>query len=320
MKLAVMKVISRRLLLIMGLAAMTTMSAGCRTMANGLAQSYSAQAWEETRVKMGINKEAPHIAAITSKGTSDPELQTFLSYLGALSTGVEGISGKDMDASDFEEMLKRTENDVRKAYDGVTTMSADQKLAMAEKITDGMRRAGPPKYLKVLPVGADPKMSILSLGIAIYPDPTVDTLNMKSTTIALFYKFKTLEEMSQKAQDISNKLKSVIAGQQGWQTQDLAVYKAQVYDKRTLEGINASPEFKRKFAEQSEKTIKSYQAGQASMKYSYESEYHLKAATSNFPAIDMYLINVTPKLEPLNGFYELYVGFATNIAEPRKGI
>jgi len=319
MKLAVMKVISRRVLLIMGIAAIAVMSTGCQMMANGLVKHYSAKAWEETRVKMGINTEPPHIASITSYGTQDPELQIFLSYIGALGNPVEGVSGKDMDANDFENMLKRTENDVRKAYDNVSTMSADQKLALAEKITDGMRKAGPPKYLNVLPVGADPKMSILSSSIAIYPDPTVHTLNQKSSTISVFYKFKTLEEMSQKAQDINNKLKSVIAGQQGWKTLDLAVYKAQVYDNRLLAGTNASPEYKRNFAEQSEKTIKSYQAGQASMQYSYESRYRLKDATSNFPAIDMYLINVVPILEPLNGFYELYVGFATNIAEPREG-
>lgn len=318
MKLAVMNIVSRRLLLIMGLAAMTVISAGCQAMVNSQLQKYQEQAWEETRVKMGVNKEAPHIAAITSYETHDPELQIFLSYIGALRNGVEGISGKDMDANDWEEMLKRTENDVRKAYDGVSTMSADQKLAMAEKITDGMRRGGLPKHLKVLPVGADSEKSVLSSSIAIYPDPAVDTLNSKGTTISLFYKFKTLEEMSQKAQDISKKLTSVIAGQQGWKTLDLAVYKAQVYDNRFLEGSNASPEYKRKFAEQSEKAIKGYRAGQASMEYQFESQYRLEKMI--IPAIDMYLINVTPILEPLNGFYDLYVGFSTNIAEPRKGI
>lgn len=311
MRLTMMKVISRRLLLIMAIAAITAMSAGCVSLS-----SMQKESWEKTRVIMGINKEAPHIAAINSYGTSDPELLIFLLYMGALSKGIVVTSGNDMDASVFEDMLKNAENDMRRV--DISTMSEDEKLAQAEKGMDGVRRGGAPKYLKTLPVGADPKMSYLLSSSGIYPETAGDTLrlNQKTTVVSIGYKFKNLEEMSKKAQDLSNKLRPVIEGQHGWKTMDLAAYKAQVYDNRTLEGSNLSPEYKRKYAEQIEKNFKAFQAGQVTMNYTYES--HLK--TSYIPALNQYIVTVGPVMEPVNGYYELYVILTTAIAEPRKDV
>jgi len=197
-----------------------------------------------------------------------------------LKSGVEGVAGKDMDAEDFEALLSMTQNDIRKSGLGG---SADQNLAMAEKMTDDMRK-GTPKYLRQLPEGADQRQSHLLSYPFLYPDPENNgKLDQRATTISVLYKFRTPEEVSQRTRDLSNKLKAVFAGKQGWVAMDLP-------------------------------------SGGLLIKYSYKSQYRLQTMVGNTAAIDGFMVNLVPKPGPIDGNYLLYVGFSTGIAEPRKKI
>jgi len=270
------------------------------------------------RAKLGHNSEAPNISSITSYPTNDPEIKIYLSYLGALGNDLQGIRGEAMGAEEYEDQLKKLEVTMRKAFEDSPLGSAEEKFANAEKAVDDQRRMGPPNYLTLLPDGADPKASSVRIArLAVLGNEEIEA---KSTSISILYKFSSAQKMSEKAYEITNKLRPVFAAQQGWQFQDPAFLKKQMdQSKSIVEGNNyMSPEAKRKNLKFFEGQNKLYDAGQAMIQYFWASDYRSHVGTMSVPANNIMMINVTPNPEPENGTYYLSVAFISSINQPRN--
>jgi len=299
--------VTSRFFTIVCIAAISAMTAGCQTMMDSA-----------VRAQLGHNSEAPSISSITSYPTTDPELKIYLSYLGALGNDLQGIRGEVMGAEEHEAQLKKAEVALRKAFDKSPIGSAEENFANTEKWLEDQRKMGPPIYLTLLPIGADPKDS----GARIYKKAVMgnEDIEARSTSISVLYKFGSVEKMSGKANEIVNKLRPVFATQQGWQFQDPAFLKNQMNQSISLvEGNkNMNPEAKRKALKYYEESNERNDAGQAMIQYFWASDYRSQVGPISVPANNMMMINIMPNLEPENGNYFLSVLFVRSINQPRN--
>ncbi len=299
--------VTSRFLTIVCIATIAAMTAGCQTMMDAAMRSL-----------LGHNSEAPNISSIASYPTNDPELKIYLSYLGALENDLQGIRGEVMGAEEHEAQLKKAEVALRKAFDKSPIGSAEENFANTEKWVEDQRKMGPPNYLTLLPVGADPKDS----GARIFKKAVMgnEDIENRSTSISVLYKFGSVEKMAGKANEIVNKLRPVFATQQGWKFQDPAFLKNQMNQSISLVEGNKdmNPEAKRKAVKYYEESNERNDAGQAMIQYYWDSDYRSQMGTTSVPAINLMMIYITPNLEPENDNYYLSVAFFRSINQPRN--
>ena len=307
-----------RALTIAFIVAIAAITCGCE-MANLIKSQVNlkenmARAVEESRRKSGIHLEPPSISSITSYPTNDPDLKVFLSYISALEYGLDGIRGETMGEKEYEAFLKETEVAIRKSYNNYN-MKADQKFAATEKAIEELKQRGPLIYLKALPAGVDPKNSMMSVQVMPYPTAGSEGLYSKITAIGVVYKFKTVREVSQKAHEIGNKLRQVIATQRGWNILDQAAYKAQVLDKQSALGKNLSPEYMRQRDKMIEQQFEGFKAGTIIMSYKWDSVHREALGELKTPALNSMHITVSPVLTPDKGYYMLSISFSKSITQ-----
>ena len=139
------------------------------------------------------------------------------------------------------------------------------------------------------------------------------------------------DEMKAKAQSLDRKLRTLIAGQPGWNISDLAQFSETERQMRALNDENAktSSESKERRAAREEAASASaafnrrlYEHGLVMMSYGWQSGYYTHRGTglgvAGIPAQNLVTISITPNLEPNRGQFELFVHIALHLVQPYK--
>ena len=303
-----------KLVIAVCISLLAIMIAGCQPMIDA-----------SVRSTLGVETRPPNMAAIGSYPTNDPELKAYLTLISSLENDLQGVLGKEFTALDRQIQLKQFEDETRKIFiNNPVPMSSVEVARFVDKLMDDEKRKNSPNYLSLLPNGADKKESHGRIhSMAVMGN---ESLENKTTSIIIIYKFSSAKEMSEKAYSIVEKLHPVFLTQSGWNFQDHVAYKSFLQDTQNaieknsaMQGANGvDPALKKRQKEFYERNLRSADAGEASIKYMWSSGYRSTIATYDTETLNQFFIIVAPQLEAINGKYKLGVIITRIIAQPRK--
>jgi len=260
----------------------------------------------QVRSNLGTNTTPP----VISYQTSDPELQTYLTLLTSLEKDLQGVT-KALSPAENAARLKLQEENVLKAFKKpMPGLTADQQLALAEKMVDDEKKRPAPYHLSILPAGADAKDSVARVYSS--PDTFNERIEQKTASVTVVYKFASIQEMTAKAHALGAKFGPVFSKEQGWQTLDLK----NIVRANNLDSIG-DPKLKQQLQELKEKNIKVADAGQYYSNYNWASDHRTKIGRTDIQITNMVLASITPSLDAENGKYAMIVAFSRIVAQPK---
>jgi len=161
----------------------------------------------------GIQANPPDLASITSYSTNDPELKAYLTLLASLENDLQGVAGNEYSAKKRQEQLKRMEVSLRKSLTN-NLRSESEKITFIEQFIKAEKNKPTPRNLLVIPDGANKEESNARIFISLVGDD--ERFESKTVSINLVYKSKSIQEMSDKAIEIIEKLRSAFSTQSEW--------------------------------------------------------------------------------------------------------